>query len=382
MRLAILASHPIQYYGPLFREVAKRIDLHVFFAHKTTAQQQAQAGYGVPFEWDVDLTGGYSHSYLENVASDPGTGHFSGCDTPEIGRKLRQGRFDALLMMGWHLKSFVQGLSAAKRLGIRVLVRGDSQLGSPRSVTKRTIKRLLYPALLRLFDAALYVGERSRAYYQHYGYPPSRLFFSPHCVDTEWFSARATLNERARMRAKLGIRPEVKVALFVGRLLSFKRPFDLVEAVAQCRMKGNDFEVIVAGDGELKGKLVEQARTKGVPLHSLGFCNQTKMPAVYSAADCLVLPSDSHETWGLVANEALACGRPIIVSDACGCAPDLVDVRTGRTYPIGEIPRLSVCLTEVMNGEILDDHFRSLSEKYSLRRAADGIELALSHCSR
>src|SRR5690349_5865821 len=111
-RLAVLTSHPIQYYAPLFRELAGRFDLHVFFAHRATPEEQAAAGFGVPFEWDVDLLSGYPHSFLKNVAQDPGTGRFSGCDTPEIGARLREGGFAALLLTGWNLKSFLQGLIA------------------------------------------------------------------------------------------------------------------------------------------------------------------------------------------------------------------------------------------------------------------------------
>ena len=98
----------------------------------------------------------------------------------------------------------------------------------------------------------------------------------------------------------------------------------------------------MAGSGELEAHVEAAAAASGVPLHLLGFRNQTEMPAAYAAADCLVLPSDGRETWGLVANEALACGRPIIVSDACGCAPDLgCDGRAGRTFPMGDTEALA-----------------------------------------
>src|SRR5262245_41269569 len=125
IRLAVLTSHPVQYYAPLFRELAKAVDLHVFYAHRASPAEQAQAGFGTPFEWDVDLTSGYAHTFLENVARRPGTDRFSGCDTPRIGCLLREGRFAALLVMGWHLKTYLQGTLAARRLGIPVMVRSD-----------------------------------------------------------------------------------------------------------------------------------------------------------------------------------------------------------------------------------------------------------------
>src|SRR5215471_5844623 len=144
-RLAVLTSHPIQYYAPLFRELAKVVDLQVLFAHRATPTEQAQAGFGTPFEWDVDMTSGYAHSFLDNVARRPGTDRFLGCDTPDVGRHLRAGCFQVLLVLGWHLKSYLQAVLAAKRLGIPVMVRGDSHLLTPRSPFKKALKSLAYP---------------------------------------------------------------------------------------------------------------------------------------------------------------------------------------------------------------------------------------------
>jgi glycosyltransferase involved in cell wall biosynthesis len=382
-RLAVLTSHPIQYYGPLFRELAKLVDLHVLFAHRATPVEQSRAGFGTAFEWDVDITSDYANSFLDNVAGRPGTNHFFGCDTPEIGRRLRESQFDGLLVMGWHLKSYLQGLFAAKRIGLPVMVRGDSHLATLRSRFKTAVRSLAYPHFLRLFDAALYVGQRSRAYYEHYGYPADRLFFSPHCVDTERFAAHATAEARARMRDKFMIAPEARVLLFAGKLVPFKRPLDLVAAAAASRACGLGVELMVAGDGELRSEFETAAKAAGVPIHLLGFCNQTEMPSAYAAADCLVLPSDGRETWGLVANEALACGRPIIVSGACGCAPDLAsDPAVGRTFPVGNLNVLSRSIAEITNGPPAADAIAAVSRKYSLRAAASGIATALATLRR
>jgi glycosyltransferase involved in cell wall biosynthesis len=373
VRLAVLTSHPIQYYAPLFRALAQVVDLHVLFAHRATPAEQASAGFGTPFAWDVDLTSGYAHSFLENVARRPGTDRFLGCDTPGIGQHLHEGRFQVLLVLGWHLKAYLQGILAAKRRGIPVMVRGDSQLATPRSPLKKALKALAYPRLLRSFDAALFVGQRSRAYYAHYGYPPDRLFFSPHCVDTQWFGATATAEERRRLRQQRAIAPETFLVLFAGKLMPFKRPADVVAAAARCRAQGLAAEVLVAGSGELEAQLEAAAASSGVPLHRLGFRNQTEMPAAYAAADCLVLPSE-HETWGLVANEALACGRPIVVSDACGCAPDLGnDGRAGRTFPTGDTEALAQAIGAVAAAPPLSSDIAALSQAYSIEAAVDGI---------
>jgi glycosyltransferase involved in cell wall biosynthesis len=280
--------------------------------------------------------------------------------------------------MGWHLKAYLQGILAAKRLRIPVMVRGDSHLETPRSRLKRALKALAYPHFLRRFDAALYVGQRSRAYYERYGYPEDRLFFAPHCVDAAWFRAKATLEDRQRLRGARKISPDTLVLLFAGKLVPFKRPIDLVMAAARGLSQGVKVEVMVAGSGQLASQLETAAVSSGVRLHLLGFRNQTEMPAAYAAADCLVLPSDGRETWGLVANEALACGRPIVVSSACGCAPDLArDGNVGRTFPTGDPKALADAVAQLAASPPTLADIASLSSAYSLEAAVAGIRCAV-----
>jgi glycosyltransferase involved in cell wall biosynthesis len=383
MRLAILTSHPIQFQAPLFREISRNTDVTVFFAHRATPEQQAAAGFGTTFDWDVDLLEGYSHTFLSNVAREPGVHHFAGCDTPEIGQKLSGGTFGALLVTGWNLKSYWQGIWAAKRRRIPVLVRGDSQLETPRGLVKRLGKSTLYPGLLRLFDAALYVGRRNCAYYEHYRYPIDRLYHSPHCVDNERFAAGATLSARAKLRARLGVGSGEKVALFAGKLVAFKRPLDLINAASLLRAQGLTIQIMIAGSGPLEQELRSRSSSMNVPLHMLGFQNQTQMPAAYAAADVLVLPSSGHETWGLTCNEALACGTPIVVSDAVGCAPDLAaDNMVGRTFPVGDVHALSGVIKTTLISPPSAEAVLRLSNRYSLSAAAAGVTQAIERLDK
>lgn len=374
MRLAVVVSHPIQYYAPMFRELASRCDLTVFYCLRMTPRQQAAAGFGTAFEWDVDLFSGYQSEFLRNVSRTPGAEHFWDCDTPEIGDRLRMGQFDALLVIGWHLKSYLQATLAAKRIGLPVMVRGDSHLETPRSALKRHAKALINPNFLRLFNGALYVGTKSRAFYEHYRYPAHRMFHSPHCVDNDWFSARATPEARRQLRHERGIDDDTHVVLFAGKLVPFKRPLDVVASVARAREIGAKVDVMVAGSGALEADMRRSAAELGVPLHMLGFCNQTGMPAVYAAADVLMLPSNGDETWGLVANEALACGRPVIVSEACGCAPDLAaDGNAGRVAPLGDIDAFAAAIHSVIGQPPSTAGISARARAHGIARSVDGI---------
>ncbi len=374
MRLAILASHPVQYYAPLFRSLACQVDLTVFYAHKASQNDQATAGFGVPFDWDVDLMSGYQHKFLSNLARHPSPSRFNGADTPEIGQRLREGGFDTLLVMGWYLKSYLQAIAAAKRAGIPVMARGDSHLATPRSFVKTLTKRALYPFLLRQFDAALIVGKRNEEYWTKYGYPAERMFDSPHCVDNEWFASRATEDARNTLRSRMGINPESKVVLFAGKLVHFKRPLDVLEGAAKAQRDGVAVEVLVAGTGPLEAAMVARAAKLEVRLHLLGFCNQSQMPETYAASDVLVLPSTGRETWGLVVNEALACGCPILVSDAVGCAPDMMEhLGPEVVFPSGNIFEIASCLKTLLLAPPAATRLHRASEAFSLEAAASGI---------
>jgi glycosyltransferase involved in cell wall biosynthesis len=371
LRIGFLISHPIQYYTPIFRELAGLCDLTVFFAHRQTAAQQAQAGFGVAFDWDIDLVSGYRSKFLVNVSRQPSTDRFSGCDTPAIAREIEEGRFDAFVVPGWSLRSFLQAAQACRGQGVPVFVRGDSQLAGPRNMLVRIAKALVFPRLLRRFDGFLYVGQRNREYLLHYGASAGRLFFSPHCVDNPSFRAASDAARQSAAEAK----GRVKRLLFVGKLLPRKRPLDVLKAAALLREK-QPVEVAFAGSGELEGELRQFARESGVPAIFHGFMNQSEMPAVYAAADVVVLPSDGLETWGLVVNEAMACGLPAVVSDAVGCGPDLVETGvTGAVFPVGQINRLMAAIENAISLDVvaLRQHLAARMQIYSPLGAARGI---------
>ncbi|MFO1158369.1 MAG: glycosyltransferase family 4 protein [Reyranellaceae bacterium] len=375
-RIAFLLSHPIQYYTPLFRALAQRCDLQVFFAHRQSAAGQADAGFGVTFEWDIDLLSGYDSRFLNNVARQPSTERFNGCDTPDIRNEIEKGGFDALVVPGWALRSYWQGILAGRRAGVTVLVRGDSQLGGERKPWVRLVKKLLYPRLLSQFDGFLYVGQRNREYLRYYNAPESRLYFSPHCVDNDKFAAAS---EAVRPQSATSSSARRRI-LFVGKLMALKRPADILRAAQRVSQRIGPVEVVFAGSGEQEANLRQVAVETGVPTTFLGFVNQSQLPTAYGSADAVALPSE-WETWGLVVNEAMACGVPAVVSEVVGCAPDLVENGvTGATFPVGDIPGFAHALERVLSLDI-GVLRRRLAERmaiYSPARAADGIVEAAS----
>jgi glycosyltransferase involved in cell wall biosynthesis len=338
-----VASHPVQYQAPWYRALAQIADVQVFFAHRPSADEQAQAGFSVPFEWDVPLVDGYAHEWLTNVSSRPGVGAFRGCDTPQIADRLASASFDAVVVNGWQLLTYWQAIRAARSLRLPVFVRGDSQLHAERTGV-RAAKRLVYPQLLKAFDGFLTVGTRNREYYQRYRVGADRLWPAPHAVDNAFFArAAARAREpRGAARGRWQI-PEAKtVFLLAARLIEMKRPLDFLRAVHAAHAARGDVHGLVVGDGPLRAALEAEARSLGAPCTFAGFLNQRELGTAFAAADALVLPSDGRETWGLVVNEAMAAGLPALVSESVGCAPDLiVHGETGFVFGCGDVSALA-----------------------------------------
>ena len=386
LRLVAVETHPIQYKAPLFRQLAAdpRFGLTVLYAMLPDAAQQG-AGFGVPFEWDVPLREGYRSYVLENRAKRPSVTAFSGCDTPGIGARLRELRPDAVLVNGWVVKTCLQALWACKRLGIPCLVRGEANLLRPRAGWKHALHRLL----LRQYSAWLAIGSANRDFYRFHHCPEARIFWAPYAVDNAFFAAQAAARagKRSALRAAFGLPPEAAVFLFAGKLEAKKRPLDLLEALAQlpADLRGRA-RVLIAGDGELRGACERLAREKNLPVSFAGFLNQSRLPDAYAAADVLALPSDAGETWGLVVNEAMASGRPAIVSRAAGCCADLiVEGETGRSFACGDI----AALAEIVSGYVGDPaaavrQGAAAAERiraFGFDAAADGIAAALRRCA-
>ena len=384
-RLAILATHPIQYQAHWFRALADSadIELHVFFCRQTGGQDQARAGFGVEFEWDVPLLEGYAHTFLRNVSSAPGVNSFRGLNTPEIAQELRADRFDALLIYGWFFQSAWQAVRAAKRQGIPVMALSDSTLLEPRSALRRMAKQVAYPRLLGRFDACLAAGTRARQYLLHYGVPAARIFFVPHSVDQPRLeeAAREAGTRRAALRSAWGLRPDSMVALFAGKLIPLKRALDFVEAVALASRANGGIEGLIAGDGPERAAAERRVAGENIPVRFAGFLNQSAMAEAYTVCDVLVLPS-GQETWGMVANEAMTCGRPCLVSDRAGCSADLImEGETGYVFPAGDVAALGALLQKMAadpaTRQEMGHKARAFMRKYSTDTAVAGVREAL-----
>jgi glycosyltransferase involved in cell wall biosynthesis len=349
-RICFVVSHPIQYFVPLYRRLGRRddVEIKVFFTWHAGAQPVEDRGFAQKIEWDIPLTDGYDFELVPNASSKPGPYSFFGLRNPTLIDRVMAWRADVVHLSGWAWYSHLQLLRALHRRHIRTLFLGDSHLlDGPPAALRGLIKDALLRRVFSWPSGFLVVGSANRAYYQRFGVDLARLHPCPHSIDVRRFSepAAAMEQEAARWRLQLGIAPEQNVLLYAGKFEPKKRPTELMRAVAQLR--DSSVVLIMVGAGELQGEINSLAATDPSLFRVLPFQNQTRMPIVYRLGDIFVLPSASGETWGLAVNEALACGRPVIVSDRVGCTADVIDSSCGWVFRWNDWSEFNTLITKL-----------------------------------
>jgi len=267
------------------------------------------------------------------------------------------------------------------------LFRGDSHRLLPSSSIKAWARQQFIIQIYRRFSACLYVGKANYNYFQYHGVKNENLFFSPHAVDNARFSYQA---ENAKVKAKvwkqdLGIPEDHAVILFVGKFEIKKRPLDLLNAFIKANI--SDTSLLFVGAGSLEQELKQAAAecfNVWPNIYFAPFQNQSWMPRTYAIADLLVLPSYGEgETWGLVVNEAMCLGCPVIVSSHVGCAQDLVHPhRNGLIFSAGDVFALADSLREALSDRQRlkawgKESSRIISD-YSYAQATEGLVQALN----
>lgn len=238
-----------------------------------------------------------------------------------VWRELESIQPSVVLVPGYYT---APGLAAAlwsKWRGRRSVLMTESTRGDhERTGWKETLKSWMLRAL---FDWAVAGGSAHVRYLEALEFPSDRIARNYDVVDNQFF-AHGTDEMRTRGRLEEWGLPE-KYFLFVGRLAEEKNVAGLIEEFAAYRKNGGTWSLAIAGDGPLRGPLEAVAASHGLSAAVFFAGHQTSASLIpyYAFASCFVLAS-SREPWGLVVNEAMASGLPVIVSNRCGCAEDLV----------------------------------------------------------
>jgi glycosyltransferase involved in cell wall biosynthesis len=358
-RIAVLNSHPIQYFTPLYAYLNAAPDLEVTALYLSDLSMRGgrDGGFGQNVKWNVDLLAGYRSVFLGDAARTREPRDFWSLIAPQVWNELRSGRYDVLWLHGHNYAANLIALMAAKTVGLPVMMRGDTHLGLTCHGIKSILRRPVLGALYRQCDRFLAVGSANAAYYRAMGVPDEEIFTLPYSVDNDRFvkSANLTDEKRAEVRKWYKIPVDRPSVLFVAKLTRQKRPGDLLEAARRLKMETNrPFTVVIAGSGEL-----EQELRTICGVHALGnvvftgFVNQSELPALYAASDVFVLPSE-NEAWGLAVNEAMCASLPVVVSRQVGCVADLVrDGVNGYTPAARDVDGLARALQRLLSDEDL-----------------------------
>jgi glycosyltransferase involved in cell wall biosynthesis len=325
-RLAIITTHPIQYNAPLFKLLAIRnnIKIKVFYTWSQLENgNKYDPGFKKNIEWDIPLLDGYEYEFINNTSSEPGSHHFKGIVNPDVIEKIEKYSPNAILVFGWAFKSHLKIIRYFKNK-IPVYFRGDSTLLDRTNWYKAFARFILLRWIYSHVDYALYVGRNNKKYFIKYGLKEKQLIFALHAIDNNRFANpdEKYTDEAIRWRRDLNILKTDMVLIFSGKFEPKKNPLFLLDILKNC--DSDHLKIIVAGDGIFENELREFA-AKDNRLIVLGFQNQQKMPVIYRLGDVFILPSvGPGETWGLAANEAMASGLAVMLSEKVGGAIDLI----------------------------------------------------------
>jgi len=388
INLAIIASHPIQYYAPLFRCIAQDISLNikVFYLWDFGVTNQVDQGFKQSLKWDIPLLEEYNFEFVPNVSKDRGTHHLFGLQNPCLTQQVLAFKPDAIfLTVSYNYASTYRFLWQLQNINIPIIFRGDSHRILAENNLKSQIKRLVIAKIFQNFDACLYVGKANYEYFRYHSVVASKLFFAPHAIDSARFFGSSEIFEQAILwKQELGIPLENKVILFAGKFENNKRPLDLIEAFMDIGSDSMSLLMVGSGNMEVEMRdLVRQNDHYAARIFFAPFQNQSLMPRTYAVADIFVLPSCGGETWGLAINEAMSMGCPVIVSNHVGCAEDLVKpLQNGLIFEAGNVAALTASLREAMSDRDRLKQWGEESKKivadYSYDRIIDGLKLALA----
>lgn len=364
-RLGVLATHAIQYQTPLYQALSRRalVDLDVAFFSLQGARPYRDPDFGVTVAWDIDLLSGYHSTLLERHSRrDMARWLFA------LTNWLR--RQDIVVIHGHSNPDMLLATAVCRALSVPYLLRGESHPETAAIGMRRLARHVLASFTVSGAAGALPIGQRNAAFYDRYGTIPH--FNAPYSVDNDRFRAASDAMRplRTERLKSLGLDPSRPTAIFSGKLTPRKRPFDAVRAIERCK---DELNLLILGTGPLQDEV--RRFESQLPIRCLGFINQTDLPGWYASGDILVLPAEK-EPWGLVVNEGMACGLVPVVSEAVGCAPDLVN-GIGEIVPVGNIDELAGALSRASRGACASrERIQQRLRHYTILETARGYEQA------
>lgn len=357
-KVAVVNSHPIQYFAPLYSYLSRSIDMEVtaLYCSDSSLRGGMDPGFKQEITWDVDLLSGYRAVFLGKKAKTREPRGFFSLICPEIWGEVRRGGYDAIWLHGYGYAAYVLAFLAAKSAGIPVFMRSETTLGLARTSWRKSLRDVILRQFYKLVNGFLAIGTANADYYRSLGVPHSKIFPVPYTVDNERFISAANVDatQRCNLRKKYGLPADLPVVLYASKFMRRKHPDDLIEAALILKRQEIDVTLFMVGSGEMERELRDRVAQTGLEnVVFAGFINQAELPLVYTASDVFVLPAE-NEPWGLIVNEVMCAGRPVLVGYGVGCVPDLVKDGVNGFHVIpGKPETLAAAMAKLVNNETL-----------------------------
>lgn len=365
-RVLVVSEIPTPYRLPFFRRLAEsgRVELEVLFCARSEPDR--------PWQLDHELDT-VPHRFLRGLAPTFRTRRntFVYQLNPGVVPLLARRQLDVVVVGGYSVFAEQAAIVIAGLRRIPYIVHSESTLTAPRTAPVRALKQIGLRPVIGRAAAGLATGSEAARYLEHYGLPRERIRIVPNTIDVARYRMLAA-QARARdadLRDSRGL-PEHFV-LFAGRLVEDKGITDLLEARRQ--LGAEALPLVVAGEGPLAGEVAGQP---GVV--SLGFVEPEALVELYALAEWTVVPS-RREPWGVVVNEALASGCPVIASSAVGAGADLLqDGVNGRIVPERSPAALAAALAgPPPSGEPDRGAIEGWTHDYAVAQFLEAVEIAI-----
>jgi glycosyltransferase involved in cell wall biosynthesis len=371
-RVAILTEIISPYRIPVFNALAKHegIDLTVLFLAETDPALRQWRVYKDEIR--------FAYRVLPSLRLRAGTSRL--LLNARLAASLKKLSPEAIICGGYNYAASWQALMWARRRGVRFVLWSESNEQDTRGRHKSV--EFLKAHFLKRCDRFVVPGKSAFEYMRSLGVPGGSIFIAPNAVDSAWFASQAEKGKHhaSVIREKFGL--PSRFILFVGRLVPEKGVFDLLQAYAKLASDlRSEVGLVFAGDGACKTALSERASHVAGTVRFPGFVEREDLAGLYALAEALILPTHS-DPWGLVVNEAMACGLPIILTEVAGCARDLVeDGWNGYVVPIANPDRLSAAIDSLLRQPAMAQQMRTRSaeriQAYSPEACAKGLAAAL-----
>jgi glycosyltransferase involved in cell wall biosynthesis len=295
---------------------------------------------------------------------------------------------DAVAVPGWASSLAFNVIRWCSENNVPLIMMADSQRSDLRRIFwKEAIKR----RVLKFCHAALVGGWPHRDYIMHLGMADKSIFLGYDVVDNQYFSSRRNhiRNDSVARRREFDLPP--RYFLCSARFIPKKNLVALLHAFWLFRehykatdSSADEWRLVILGDGELRPEIEENINALNLNAHVIlpGFRQIDELPAFYSLATAFILPSTT-EQWGLVVNEAMASGLPVLVSERCGCAPDLVENgRNGFSFDPFDVTQMAdrmllLARMEAPEREAMGKASQEIIQRWSPETFAIGLERAV-----